>query len=103
MEATFDASKAPRKTRADRDQLVREIRQLIVDSVQLQHIPVDQITADTTLFGEGLGLDSVDVLEVVVAVERCYGVKVRDAKSGQQIFRSVGSIADFIADNQSAS
>ena len=94
METTFDASKAPRKTRAE---LVSEIRQLIVDSVQIHHIPVEQISDSTTLFGEGLGLDSVDVLEVVVAVERRYGVKVRDAKTGQQIFRTVGSIADFVA------
>ena len=99
METTLNSANAPGNNLANREQLVKEIRQLIVDSVQIQHIPVESITEATTLFGEGLGLDSVDVLEVVVAVERKFGVKVRDAKTGQQIFRSVGSIADFVAQN----
>ncbi len=97
MEITTDANKAPQKTRAE---LVDEIKRLIVDSVQIKHIPLSSILETTTLFHDGLGLDSVDVLEVVVAVERKYGLKVRDAKSGQQIFQTIGSIADFVAQGQ---
>ncbi len=77
--------------------IMDEIKRLLVDSVNIQHIPLSEITEATTLFGDGLGLDSVDVLEVVVAVERKYGLKVRDAKTGQKIFQSIGSIADFVA------
>ena len=94
MENSADGSKALPKTRGE---LVDEIKRLIVDSVNLQHIPLSDITESTTLFGEGLGLDSVDVLEIVVAVERKYGLRVRDAQTGQRTFRSVGSIADFVA------
>jgi acyl carrier protein len=94
MEIQTHASKAPLKTRGE---LVEEIKRLVVDSVNIQHIPLHEIQDNTSLFGEGLGLDSVDVLEVVVAVERKYGLKVKDAKSGQHIFRSIGSIADFVA------
>jgi|GEM_PF-456599 len=101
MEITSDASKAsaktPEKTPAERAALVEEIKRLLVDSVNIQHIPLNEIHDTTTLFGDGLGLDSVDVLEVVVAVERKYSLKIRDAKAGQQIFRSIGSIADFVA------
>jgi acyl carrier protein len=94
LENSADGSKATPKTR---EELVDEIKRLIVDSVNLQHIPLSDITESTTLFGEGLGLDSVDVLEIVVAVERKYGLRVRDAQVGKSTFRSVGSIADFVA------
>lgn len=101
MQITSDASKAsaktPEKTPVNRAALVDEIKRLLVDSVNIQHIPLSEINETTTLFGDGLGLDSVDVLEVVVAVERKYGLKVRDAKTGQKIFQSIGSIADFVA------
>ena len=79
-----------------RAELVEELKVLIVNSVQLHHIPLHTIDASTKLFQDGLGLDSVDILEVVVAVEQKFGVKIRDAKAGQQIFQSVGSIADFV-------
>ena len=83
-----------------RAELVEDLKVLIVNSVQLHHIPLDTINASTTLFHDGLGLDSVDILEVVVAVEQKFGVKIRDAKAGQQIFQSVGSIADFVLESR---
>jgi acyl carrier protein len=89
----IDASKARGKTRAE---LVDEIKRLVVDSVNIQHVPLSDIHAETTLFANGLGLDSVDVLEIVVAVEKRYGIRVRDAQVGQKIFQSIGSIADFV-------
>ena len=92
-----ELSKANAISRAD---IVDQIKTLVVDSVQLHHIPREQITESTQLFHEGLGLDSVDILEVVVAVEQKFGVKVKDAKTGQHIFKSIGTIADFITQPQ---
>ena len=93
MELMTEPNKSLPQTRA---QLIDELKRMIVDSVQIHHIPLSDIHEDTTLFQEGLGLDSVDILEVVVAVERKFGIKIKDAKSGQQIFKTIGTIADFI-------
>jgi acyl carrier protein len=90
----IEANKPSRKTRVE---LVEEIKRLVVDSVNIKHIPLTDIHEQTTLFHDGLGLDSVDVLELVVAVEKKYGVRVKDAEIGQKVFRTIGSIADFVA------
>jgi acyl carrier protein len=97
MELMTEANKAIPKTRVE---LVDQLKRLIVDSVQIHHIPLSDIHEDTKLFQEGLGLDSVDILEVVVAVERKFGKKIKDAKTGQQIFQTVGTIADFVTQAQ---
>jgi len=82
--------------------LVNEVADLIIKSVNLQHMASSQLSAETALTQGGLGLDSVDILEVVVAVEHRYGVKVPDAKSGIQHFGSIGSICDFIQTSKQA-
>ena len=94
MEISMEVSKTTEKTRAE---LVEEVKRLIFESVQIHHIPLSDLHADTPLFQGGLGLDSVDVLEVVVAVEKKFGVKVKDTKAGQDIFRTIGTVTDFIA------
>ncbi len=76
--------------------LVTEVADLIIKSVNLQHMASEQLSAETALTQGGLGLDSVDILEVVVAVEHKYGVKVPDAQTGAQHFQSIGTICDFI-------
>ena len=81
----------------NRDQLIAEITDLIVDSLNLHFIKKDEVTAETVLLGEGLGLDSVDILEVVVAIEQQYGVKIVSAEQGREVFGSIGSSADFVA------
>lgn len=73
-----------------------EVVDLILDSVNLRHKDKNQIHASTALVGEGLGLDSLDILEIVVAVEKKYGVRVQGAEEGKEIFRSIGSLTDFI-------
>lgn len=93
----METNKAPSKTRAE---LLEEVKRLVVDSVQIHHIPLSELQEHTSLFQGGLGLDSVDVLEVVVAIEKKFGVRVKDAKAGQQIFRTFGSITDFVAQAQ---
>lgn len=80
--------------------LYSEIVNLIVDSLNLHFIEKESITLDTPLMGDGLGLDSVDILEIVVAVEQRYGVKIASADEGRQVFQTVGTIVDFVVANQ---
>lgn len=72
-----------------------EIKQAIVRSLRLPISPAE-IGDSTPLFGEGLGLDSIDVLELVLEIERTFGVAITDEETGARVLRSVDSIADFI-------
>jgi len=71
------------------------IKQAIVSALRLP-IPPDEIEDDAPLFGEGLGLDSIDALELVLELERTFGVTISDEQTGAAVLRSVGSIAEFI-------
>ncbi len=77
------------------DTLIDEIKRAIVESLRLP-ISVDEIGSSMSLFGEGLGLDSIDVLELVLEMERRFGVSITDDETGQRVLRSVDTIADFI-------
>lgn len=85
-----------------KQELVSEIISVIVDAVNLHHLPRASISADTSLRQGGLELDSVDLLEIVVAIEHRFGVKVKDAETGKTHFRTIGSIADFVSATGSA-
>lgn len=80
----------------EKQQLQNDLVDLILDSVNLRHKDKSQIVSSTPLVGDGLGLDSLDILEIVVAVEKKYGVRVKGAEEGKEVFRSVGSLTDFI-------
>ena len=77
------------------DTLKDEVKRAIVESLRLP-IPVSEIENGMSLFGEGLGLDSIDVLELVLEMERRFGVSITDDETGQRVLRSVDTIADFI-------
>ncbi len=73
----------------------QKIKEVIIEELMLQETPED-IANDTPLFGEGLGLDSVDALQLVVALEKHFGLKVGDAEKAKVILRSIDTIADAI-------
>ena len=77
------------------DPLRSEIKSAIVRSLRLPMQP-DEIGDSTPLFGEGLGLDSIDVLELVLEIERTFGVSITDEQTGAQVLRSVDAIAAHI-------
>jgi acyl carrier protein len=77
------------------DTLKAEIKQSIVRSLRLPIRP-EEIGDATPLFGDGLGLDSIDVLELVLELERSFGVSIGDEKTGMTVLKSVDTIADFI-------
>ena len=75
--------------------LERELAQLIVKGLNLPIQP-EEIDPEAALYGEGLGLDSIDILEIVVAVEQKFGVTLKETDDGKQIFKTIGTIADFV-------
>ena len=77
------------------DSLKAEIKQAIVRSLRLPITP-EEIGDSTSLFDEGLGLDSIDVLELVLELERSFGVSISDEQTGMNVLRSVDTIAEFI-------
>jgi len=77
------------------DQLKNDIKHAIVRSLRLPIAP-DDIGDSTPLFGEGLGLDSIDVLELVLEIERSFGVTIGDEQTGMKVLGSVDTIAGFI-------
>jgi acyl carrier protein len=78
-----------------------DLKRMIVETLVLEDVTVDQIGRDTQLFGGGLGLDSIDALELALAISKRYGVRVTaDDERNREIFRSVGSLAAFISAEQ---
>ena len=77
------------------DELKQRIKLLIVQRLKLDVAP-ESIANDQPLFGEGLGLDSIDALELVLGVEQEFGVKIEDQEVGSQALSSVDSLAEFV-------
>lgn len=72
------------------------IKRLIVDSLHLEGVEPETIEDEAPLFGEGLGLDSVDALELVVALEKEFGIKIKSQEMDREVFSSVSSLTQFI-------
>ncbi|MCQ4262929.1 acyl carrier protein [Stutzerimonas stutzeri] len=82
-------------------QLQLEIKHLIIDALGLEDLGPDDIIADQPLFGEGLGLDSVDALELGLAIQKRFGIKIdADAKDTRKHFANVDSLAAFVSANR---
>ena len=81
--------------------LEQQVKVAIVRCLRMPIAP-DDIQADLPLFGEGLGLDSIDALEIVLELQRTFGVVVGDEQMGQRVLRSVRSIVDFIEASRQA-
>jgi len=75
---------------------IKEIGKVILDAVNLTDIDPESLTPETTLMDGGLELDSVDLLEAVVAIESFYNVKISDAEEGREYFLSLGKIKELI-------
>jgi acyl carrier protein len=82
------------------EELITEVKKLIIERLKLEEITVKDIITDAPLFGEGLGLDSIDALELVIGLEKEYGVSIPDAEVGKKVFQSVRTIAQYIVDNR---
>lgn len=87
----------------DKEALKLELKNLIIDTLRLEDVKAEEIEDDAPLFGDGLGLDSVDALEIVVALEKTYGVVIEDEEVGKKAFASITVLADFVADKKESS
>jgi acyl carrier protein len=81
------------------DTLNQQIKDMLIERLRLKVQP-DDIPDDAPLFGDGLGLDSIDALELAVAVEKNFKVEIRDAEQGLIAFQSVNTLAQYIRDHQ---
>ncbi len=82
------------------EELITKVKELIIDSLRIEGMTPEEIETDAPLFGEGLGLDSIDALQLVVAMEKDFGVVVPDAETGTVVFQSVRSMSQYIAENR---
>lgn len=77
-----------------------ELKEKIIEQLNLEDVSVAEIGDSDQLFGEGLGLDSIDALELIVMLDKDYGIKLADPKEGRKIFESIDTMASYIAANR---
>jgi len=77
--------------------ITTNLKKQIVEQLNLEEVKPEEIDENAPLFGSGLGLDSIDALELIVLMEKNYGVKIQDPKEAKAIFASVKTMADYIA------
>ena len=82
------------------DELILKLKQEIIEVLNLEDVKPEDIADDSPLFGDGLGLDSIDALELIVLMEKSYGIKLKDASQGREIFKSVKVMAAYIQANR---
>jgi acyl carrier protein len=83
------------------NELYNEVKQLIIDSLNLEDISIDDIETEASLFVDGLGLDSIDALELGMAIKQKYGITLSaDNEEMKKCFFSVKTLADFINENK---
>lgn len=84
----------------DKEAKLAEIREklkvLLVDQLSLDDVEPDEIEDDAELFGEGLGLDSLDAVEIVVMLQRNFGMEVKDMEKSREVFRTISTLADYV-------
>ena len=82
------------------DELVLELKQRMIDALNLEEMTPEDIETEAPLFGEGLGLDSIDALELIVLLEKNYGIRLANPAEGKEIFKSVASIAAYVNEHR---
>lgn len=81
-------------------ELKEELKGKIIEQLNLEDVSVADIADDDSLFGDGLGLDSIDALELIVMLDKDYGIRLSDPKEGRKIFESVQVMADYIQEHR---
>lgn len=82
------------------EELILELKKAIIEALNLEEVKPEDIDNDAPLFGDGLGLDSIDALELIVLMEKRYGIKLQDPSAGREIFSSIRVMADYITQHR---
>jgi len=85
----------------DREELKAQLKELLITGLRLQDVAAGGIADDQPIFVEGLGLDSIDALELVVLIEEHFGIAIPDEEVGKKAFASINALAEFVAAEQS--
>lgn len=78
------------------NELIDKLKEEIIETLNLEDLKKEDIDADAPLFGAGLGLDSIDALELIVLLEKNHGIKVSNPQEGKTIFKSIRTMAEYI-------
>ena len=81
-------------------ELLETLKQQVIDALNLEDLTPEDIDVDAPLFGEGLGLDSIDALELIMILEKEYGIKLQSPAQGKEIFKSIRTMAEFIQEHR---
>jgi len=81
------------------EELIKELKVKLIEQLNLEDLDPDEIDASEPLFGDGLGLDSIDALELIVLMDRDYGIKIEDPGKGREIFSTLTTMAEYIKAN----
>ena len=82
------------------EDLKLELKTKIIEVLNLEDVAIEEIKDTDPLFGGGLGLDSIDALELIVMLDKDYGIKLSDPKKGKEIFQSIEVMAKYIEENR---
>ncbi len=81
-------------------EIAEKLKQQIIDALNLEDITPADIDNDAPLFGDGLGLDSIDALELILILEREYGIHLENPAEARPIFKSINTLAEFVVNNK---
>lgn len=84
-------------------ELKRKLKEMIIEELQLEDITPDEIDDDAPLFGEGLDLDSLDAVELVVQLQVYFGVEIKNIEDGRPALQSINTLANFVREHQKIS
>ncbi len=82
------------------EELIKELKEEIIEALNLEEMTPEDIDENDALFGNGLGLDSIDALELIVLLDKKYGIKLANPAEGKAIFKSIATIADYVSKNR---
>jgi acyl carrier protein len=82
------------------EELILELKTKIIEVLNLEEMTPEDIDTDSPLFGGGLGLDSIDALELIVLLEKSYGIKLANPSEGKAIFKNIRTIAEYVKEHR---